>query len=396
MKLLIKKIANLCVLLSILSCSALEMPELDLPENISVESKVYSSIFSKIAGNIDRDKFYAISSSLGIDFSEFISDNYSFNVFEENGTRLELYTKNKKTNNLIIVANGGAFIAPYRTGRRDFFLEIFKDLDFNVLIVDYKMGYQRRFPEQNKEFLNGYRFALKLGYSPNKTVFIGDSSGGNIVTSSTVYLVDNNLPKPKALVLLSPYLDASFTLDSRSRNLNKDVFFGMPSGVKTPAKFQNIIPYFASVKDLKNRYVSPVFADNLYTFPNVFIQVGDHEILEDDSIVMSDNLKKYGVNVRLDIYQGMMHVFQMLNIPESKKAIKDVKEYISNILDNNEKGYVVSNDVIKKIRFDVNVENLPDEEYIKKFKKLGIDIENYIWFEKQNFDNSYRKYLNED
>jgi epsilon-lactone hydrolase len=57
------------------------------------------------------------------------------------------------------------------------------------------------------------------------------------------------------------------------------------------------------------------------TLPPVLSQVGTDEILLDDSIRFADAIEKAGGTVRLEIWQGMHHVFQ-LNVAQLSSARK--------------------------------------------------------------------------
>ena len=62
----------------------------------------------------------------------------------------------------------------------------------------------------------------------------------------------------------------------------------------------------------------------------MLIQVGSYEMLLSDSVDVAAKAREQGVKVRISIYEGMFHVFQMayLNIPESKKAWAEVGKFI--------------------------------------------------------------------
>jgi acetyl esterase/lipase len=63
----------------------------------------------------------------------------------------------------------------------------------------------------------------------------------------------------------------------------------------------------------------------------MLIQAGSIEMLLSDSVSVAEKARAQGVKVRLSIYEGMFHVFQMayLNMPESKKAWMEVGKFIS-------------------------------------------------------------------
>lgn len=62
----------------------------------------------------------------------------------------------------------------------------------------------------------------------------------------------------------------------------------------------------------------------------MLIQAGSIEMLLSDSVSVAAKAREQGVKVRLSVYEGMFHVFQMayLNIPESKKAWAEVGKFM--------------------------------------------------------------------
>ena len=75
---------------------------------------------------------------------------------------------------------------------------------------------------------------------------------------------------------------------------------------------------------------SPFNIGSFKDFPPMLIQVGSNEMLLSDSETVAAKAREEGVKVRLHVYEGMFHVFQMayLNIPESKKAWAEVGKFM--------------------------------------------------------------------
>lgn len=61
----------------------------------------------------------------------------------------------------------------------------------------------------------------------------------------------------------------------------------------------------------------------------MLIQAGSREMLLSDSVGVAYKAKQHGVKVRLHIYEGMFHVFQMgmMMMPESKAAWREIGRY---------------------------------------------------------------------
>ena len=85
---------------------------------------------------------------------------------------------------------------------------------------------------------------------------------------------------------------------------------------------------YAGWNDLKDPYLSPVFGD-FWGFPPMLIQAGSQEMLLSDSVTLAYKAKRQGAKVRLSVYGGMFHVFQMgmMMMPESKRAWREIGRY---------------------------------------------------------------------
>jgi acetyl esterase/lipase len=68
--------------------------------------------------------------------------------------------------------------------------------------------------------------------------------------------------------------------------------------------------------------VSPLHAD-LAGLPPAYLQVGGAEMLLDDSRGFAERARQAGVDVRLDVFDGQQHTFQMMagRAPEADEAI---------------------------------------------------------------------------
>lgn len=347
-----------------------------------------------ITYNIDRDWAYSVYSTMSMELESYIKDKYIYEVYDETGTRIELYKNKIKSNKIILVANGGSFINPYKQNRKEYILNVLGSYlnDFNIAVVDYKMGYKQRFPNLNKDFLNAYRFILKKGYNPGDISFFGDSSGGNIVAGSTIYLLDNKLPLPASIVLLSPYLDVTNKVESRKRNKSKDIFFGTNNTEKNGVKLQDYMPYFINVKDKSNKYISPIYANDLKGFPKTLIHVGSYEILEDDSAVFSQNLKKSGVDVSYRSFEELYHVFHIFNTTEGREATIQVAEFLKE--NTGIKKDVVSLKDINRIKFNVTFDSYTEDEIDNMYKEINVDMKSFINIQEKTNEKYNRKYLN--
>ena len=62
--------------------------------------------------------------------------------------------------------------------------------------------------------------------------------------------------------------------------------------------------------------------------PATCLQVGDHEILYSDSEALYQAMKRTNVPCRLQVSEGMWHVFQMFPIKKASIAIENIARFL--------------------------------------------------------------------
>ncbi|MCR5418024.1 MAG: alpha/beta hydrolase [Lachnospiraceae bacterium] len=194
---------------------------------------------------------------------------------------------------------------------------------FDVLSVDYRVAPQNPYPAALQDALMAYRWLLEKGYRPDRIVVSGDSAGGGLALALCLYLRDNRIVMPAGIITMSAWTDLTKSGDSYRENYDKDPIFGGSHHTLVYKK-----GYYAE-HDPAKPYISPVFGvyNNL---PPILMQVGELEMLLDDTVKVAAKAKAAGIRVRSHVYPGMFHVFQLgLGLyPESKEAWREVSHFI--------------------------------------------------------------------
>lgn len=201
--------------------------------------------------------------------------------------------------------------------------------DADVFSLDYRTAPDNPYPAALEDAVEGYLWLLNQGYSADKIIICGDSSGGGLALASALYLRDHSMQLPKMLILSSPWADLAQEGESYSTNIQKDAFFGLPAGYMRP---QYPIPViYAGDHDLYDPYLSPVYAD-YKNMPPMLIQAGTDEVLLSDSETIAEKAKEAGVDVKLLKYEGMYHAFYIVTpqIKEARQAWAEIGSFIRN------------------------------------------------------------------
>jgi acetyl esterase/lipase len=129
---------------------------------------------------------------------------------------------------------------------------------------------------------------------------------------------------PAVVVLVSPWSDITETGDTYFTLKDKDPILAYGNSLNESALA------YAPVSEHKNPYVSPVYGDYTKGFPPTLIQGGSKEIFVSNFIRQYQALDQAGIPVKLDLYEGMWHVFQEINyyLPESRIALGKFRDWV--------------------------------------------------------------------
>lgn len=191
-----------------------------------------------------------------------------------------------------------------------------------VLVPDYRLVPENKFPCGIEDTVAVYEALLAKGISPERIMFCGDSGGGCLLVGALLMLKEKNTPQPKAAIAMSPMADSTCSGASYETQKENDPWL-------SPEVMYVVWKQLSPDLDPKRPLLSPVFAD-LSGLPPLLIQVGEHEILQDDSRMLADKAKKDGVDVKLHVYEEMWHVFQFFGptFPEGEAAYKEITKFV--------------------------------------------------------------------
>lgn len=232
--------------------------------------------------------------------------------------------ENPSQDHVILQLHGGGYMGAVRNAYY-VFAGLYNEVSHgcNVLTPDYRVAPEHPYPAALEDAVASYQWLLDKGYYGEQIIVAGDSAGGGLAMALCMYLKDHHMPMPGGVVAMSPWTDLTASGESYETNYERDPLFG---NTKDSLIYVND---YAGDHDKMDCYISPLFGD-FRGFPPMLIQVGSLEMLLSDSVSVAAKAREQGIRVRLSIYEGMFHVFQMayLNILESKKAWAEVGKFI--------------------------------------------------------------------
>ena len=191
-----------------------------------------------------------------------------------------------------------------------------------VLCIDYRLAPEYPFPAALEDTIAAYGWLLEQGISHDRIILVGFSAGGGLALSALVSLRDAQVALPAAGVLISPWTDLAGTGESVKTQAEAD-----PWLTDEMNRFHAAL--YANGKDLRQPLISPLYAD-MHGLPPLLIHVGSDEIMLDDSKRVAERAKSAGVEVTLEVWEGLWHVFHAFayRLAEGKQAIDKIGQFI--------------------------------------------------------------------
>lgn len=222
------------------------------------------------------------------------------------------------TDQVLLYLHGGGFVLGLSPPHLQMAAYLAKQMGRRILMVDYRLAPDHPFPAALDDCVTAYRWLLRQGIPAQNMVVAGDSAGGNLAVALLVKLRDHGDPLPAAAACLSPVTDLT----------DRDKPDGGFQDPVLPAKTMKFYTEsYVGGGDAQTPLISPVYAD-LRGLPPLLLHVGEDEILREEAVRLARRAESAGVDVRLEIYPHMWHVWQLnLMLPQAIHALDDIGQF---------------------------------------------------------------------
>lgn len=212
---------------------------------------------------------------------------------------------------VIIYLHGGGYCSGSINTHRGVAGALARAAGVTVANLGYRLAPEDPFPAA----LNDVLLAFDQ-LAPARIALAGDSAGGGLALASAIALRDRGGATPAAVVGFSPWTD--LTQSSSSMSALEDL-----DPMVTKAVLDPMAHAYLAGSDARTELASPLFADPV-GLPPIRIDVGSDETLLDDSTVFAEQAAAAGVDVTIQIWPEMIHVFQAFPaelVPEAAESV---------------------------------------------------------------------------
>lgn len=184
----------------------------------------------------------------------------------------------------------------------------------------YCLSPEYQFPLPQQDMMTVYQ-ALLDAVPAAQLVVVGDSAGGNQALGLLARARASGLPMPRCAALLSPWIDLSHRGDSHRFNEGRD-----PSLDNAYLEFA--ANAHAGTTAREDPGLSPLFAE-LAGLPPTIITTGSRDLLMSDAVALSRKLQRNNVEVDLQVWDDLWHVFEFYPIPEQLESIGLIAQFVT-------------------------------------------------------------------
>jgi epsilon-lactone hydrolase len=191
-----------------------------------------------------------------------------------------------------------------------------------VLFPEYRLAPEHPFPAAIDDVVAAWHWLrADRDLSANSLAVAGDSAGGGLSVALLVATRDDGEALPAAAVLMSPTVDLTSSGASMTERVDQDP-------ISTPAMLRQFASDYLDGADPKTPLASPLFA-SLSGLPPLLVQVGTADLLLSDSERLARAATEAGVEVTLEVGEGLPHVYQLLlGTPEAAEATEQIGKFL--------------------------------------------------------------------
>ena len=222
----------------------------------------------------------------------------------------------------LLYLHGGGYVIGSIDTHRELAGRLSQAASARVLVIDYRLAPEHPYPAAVEDAAAAYRWLLANGAAPGRTVIAGDSAGGGLTVAAMLALRESGDSLPAAGVCLSPWVDMEGIGDSMTGKADVDPMVRYEGLVRMASLYLN-------GADPRTPLAAPLYAD-LSGLPPLLIHVGTAETLLDDAIRLAERAQAAGVDVTLESWDDMIHVWHIFAplLPEGQQAVERVGEYV--------------------------------------------------------------------
>jgi acetyl esterase/lipase len=229
-----------------------------------------------------------------------------------------------RSQRLLVHLHGGAYVlGSGEAGTLEAIL-LATQCQTRVISIDYRMPPEHPFPAAVDDTLTAWK-ELTARHNPQQMALFGTSAGGGLVMATMLRIKEQQLPRPAALFLGTPWSDLTKTGDSYFTHAELDNVLGRYEGfLELSAKL------YAGGVDLKDPLLSPINGD-LRDFPPTILATGTRDLFLSNTVRVHRRLRQAGVTAELHVAEAQSHADYLRGFPapEAQELLVEIDQFFN-------------------------------------------------------------------
>lgn len=238
--------------------------------------------------------------------------------YEVSGMKVfRMSPKTEKRKQRVLYLHGGGYIHQPSVFHWRFLSKLVKEAEMEFIVPIYPKTPEYTYAEAYEAVQELYKVLIQ---EDDNIVIMGDSAGGGLTLGLVQWIKKEQLPMPKAQIVISPWLDITLgnpnieayeTVEPMLKRDNLKIIGKIWSGDADPDYYK----------------VSPMFGD-LHGLPKIYLIVGTREIILPDAQKYVRLLAAAGADYEYYEYEMQNHVFPLYPIKEGIEARKQIRDIL--------------------------------------------------------------------
>lgn len=248
------------------------------------------------------------------------SSKFEVNIYDKTihlkGRQIGIRIYNSDVNTIkpgLIYVHGACWVAGSLNSHDEICRYLSKKADIVLIAIDYRLAPEHKYPSSHNDVYEAsdwiFNHSEELGIDKNKFAISGESAGAYFAASTVLRAIDSeHSPEFQFQLLVYAALDGGGSSWTECKDL-----------------------YFTSKEEVRSRYGSPLWSDNLIGTPLTFNIFGQYEISRAEQELYIRKLRENGVEVKSFMYKDKGHDVVNWGSVKSEtdahlKAIEYIKE----------------------------------------------------------------------
>ena len=204
---------------------------------------------------------------------------------------------------VLLYLHGGGYCWGSLDSHRPLVSALAREAMMPALVVDYRRAPEHPYPAALDDAMAAYRWLITQHPEMQRVAIAGDSAGGGLTLATLLALRDAGDALPRAALAISPWTDLTCASDAYRSRAELDPICSHDMLAQLSALYRGDA-------DAANPYLSPLFGD-FKGLPPLLVQVGEAEVLYDDSALLVERARSHGVDVEFESVPEMVHVWHL-------------------------------------------------------------------------------------